>query len=398
VSRIEWTERTWNPTRGCSRVSPGCDNCYAMHQARRFDHPGKISGNGVAPQRQGKPGPYHGLTRIGKRGVDWSGVVRLEPELLGRPLRWQKPARIFVNSMSDLFHEALSNEQIAAVFGVMAACPQHTFQVLTKRAERMKQWFEWYRGAHRSGASTYAAVLEALELVPVCNGWHLGSDRVKRAIEDTPWPLPNVWLGVSTEDQQRADERIPHLLATPAAVRFVSAEPLLAPIDLSFYLRTLPRILCGGSYANADAPQNPARIGERARNMAATLGTDYELSAPDELRLRVLGLLDWVIIGGESGSRARACEVEQMRAIVRQCREAHVACFVKQLGSKPFEPDEVLDEIARDASHNPENPADIAAIAAASAFRRLRLRNRKGGDMAEWPADLRVREYPARLP
>jgi protein gp37 len=125
-SLIEWTDRTWNVVRGCSRVSPGCDNCYAMGQAHRFAGPGK---------------PFDGLTRYtAKRGVDWAGFARFVPEKLAEPLSWRKPQRIFVNSMSDLFHESLSNEEIAAVFGVMAACPQHTFQILTKRPKRMREW------------------------------------------------------------------------------------------------------------------------------------------------------------------------------------------------------------------------------------------------------------------
>lgn len=210
-SKIEWTDTTWNPVRGCSRVSPGCDNCYAMRQAHRFNHEAQDGA------RRGL-GAYDGLTTIRRGKVDWSGRVRLVPEMLGAPLRWRKPRRVFVNSMSDLFHESLSDEQIAAVFGAMACCSRHTFQVLTKRAKRMREWIGWADG-HRD---------------TIHHAFSVATGRA--GMRPWDWPLPNVWLGVSAEDQQRADERIPDLLATPAAVRFVSAEPLLGPIDLSRWL------------------------------------------------------------------------------------------------------------------------------------------------------------------
>ena len=125
-SKIQWTDKTWNPVRGCSRISSGCDNCYATGQAHRF------SGTGM---------PYDGLTVIRNGKVDWKGEARFIPEKLAEPLKWKKPCRVFVNSMSDLFHDSITDEQIAAVFGVMAACPQHTFQILTKRPKRMLAWF-----------------------------------------------------------------------------------------------------------------------------------------------------------------------------------------------------------------------------------------------------------------
>ncbi len=169
---IVWTDETWNPLRGCSRVSEGCRNCYAESVARRFDGPGL---------------PYEGLIASGGQ---WNGQIKLVPEKLDEPLRWQRPRRIFVNSMSDLFHPNVPNEYIDRVFAVMALASQHTFQVLTKRPERMLEYLN------------------------------------RRTT------MPNVWLGVSIENQVTADERIPLLLQTPAAVRWVSAEPLLRPVDL----------------------------------------------------------------------------------------------------------------------------------------------------------------------
>lgn len=181
-TKIEWTDKSWNPVRGCTRVSHGCEHCYAERQAHRF------SGSGQ---------PYEGLTEIGPKGPRWNGKIRLVPELLEEPLRWRKPCRVFVNSMSDLFHEAVPDRFISEVFAVMNTARRHTFQVLTKRPERMLR---------------------------------LGTD------QKLIYAMSNVWLGVSVEDQKTADERIPLLLQTPAAVRFVSAEPLLSHIDLSKWL------------------------------------------------------------------------------------------------------------------------------------------------------------------
>ncbi len=185
---IEWTDTTWSPTRGCSRVSEGCVNCYAERMAARFSGPGR---------------PFHGFAKDGK----WTGKVELIPSKLDDPLRWRKPRRVFVNSMSDLFHEALPFDAISEVYARMACSPQHTFQVLTKRPRRR---LEYSRGG----------MLEAF----------MGGDH------ETIWPLPNVWEGVSVEDQATADERIPLLLETPAAVRFVSYEPALGPVDFSRWM------------------------------------------------------------------------------------------------------------------------------------------------------------------
>jgi protein gp37 len=175
---IQWTEATWNPLAGCSVVSPGCTNCYAMREAG-----GRLKSSAK----------FAGLTEPSKAGPVWTGEVRLWERVLDQPVRWTKPRRIFVNSMSDLFHESVPDEWIDRVFAVMALCPQHTFQVLTKRADRMRDYC----------SSPYNGVALSFK-----------------------WPLPNVWLGVSVEDQARADGRIPRLLDTPAAVRcLVRASP-----------------------------------------------------------------------------------------------------------------------------------------------------------------------------
>src|SRR5690242_10745109 len=173
TTSIEWTDRSWNPVRGCAIVSPGCTNCYAMKFAHRF------SGKGKA---------YEGLTKLTKGGPVWTGKVRLLEDELGTPAHWKKPARIFVNSMSDLFHEAVPDEFIGRVWFRMAHCQQHVFQILTKRPERMIEWL----CRHGPDAVFYGEREE-----------HEESMRIHG------WPLRNVWLGVSVEDQARADERIP---------------------------------------------------------------------------------------------------------------------------------------------------------------------------------------------
>lgn len=236
---IQWCDATWNPIRGCTRVSEGCRHCYAEAVAARFCGPGqpyeglvKVITKEKVHRRDFADGSVE-LRKVETRDARWNGEVRFVAEHLADPLKWRKPRRIFVNSMSDLFHEKLTNEQIAAVFGVMAAAPQHTFIVLTKRSKRMREWFEWLE-TQRTPLITIpwsprlTCRAESGKLLDV-RGYHpmLGT-------EPNPhlWPLPNVILGVSVENQAAADERIPDLLATPAAVRAISAEPLLGPVDL----------------------------------------------------------------------------------------------------------------------------------------------------------------------
>lgn len=331
TTTIEWTDRTWNPVRGCSRVSEGCRHCYAERQAARFSDPGQYA---------------HGFVERTPSGPRWTGRVELVPEKLEGPLRWSRPSRVFVNSMSDLFHESLPDEAIDRVLAVMAVTRWHTYQVLTKRPQRMRAYLE---GLGR-------ALAEPSHLSGPEHRW----DRARRRLWERsrghererigvlgacpPWPLPNVWLGVSVEDQATADERIPHLLATPAAVRFVSAEPLLGPVDLAG--------IGGGNDWLGEPPGSIDKVPQ----------------APEP------NGIDWVIVGGESGPGARPCDVDCVREIVAQCRAAGVACFVKQIGSDP-------------GYRGAGGPGTHSPI-------RVRLRDPKGGDPAEWPEDLRVREFP----
>lgn len=263
-TKIEWTDKTWNPTRGCGIVSPGCKHCYAMRQAHRFSGPG---------------GPYEGLTVLGSGGPEWTGEVRLIPEKLDEPLGWRKGVRIFVNSQSDLFHGVLSNADIADVFGVMVACPHHTFQILTKRAGRLPDWFEWAAG-FRSVAPCWwrQMVGHAAQTA--------GSDRLRRAARSAalpPWPLPNVWIGVSVESQTFAEKRIPRLLETPAAVRFLSCEPLLGPLDLTPWLSRLDWVIAGGESGPGARPMHPDWV-RSIRDQCAIAGVPFHFKQWGEFR------------------------------------------------------------------------------------------------------------------
>ena len=340
---IEWTHQpgfrgaTWNPTIGCRRVSPGCEHCYAEVMSRRI-----VAMGGPAAKRYVQTVKHDAA---GAPRAAWSGRFVEVREVLDLPLRTKAPTCYFVNSMSDLFGEGVSDEYIAAVFGVMAATPRHRYQILTKRAERMARWFEWiasFENEHGPPPAEVALIEAENRCVEV--------DRVAR-----PWPLPNVWLGVSVEDQQRADERIPHLLRCPAAVRFLSVEPLLGPVTL-----------------------DPCVLGCKG-HLAETFGNP---------------LVNWVIVGGESGPGARPCALEWIESVVAQCREAGVPVFVKQLGSFVVSEDRTApdDVMAMFKSWQPEH-ADRAPSGESWAWR-AGLRDRKGGDPSEWPDSLRVREFP----
>lgn len=350
-SKIQWTNATWNPVRGCSRVSAGCKHCYAEGVARRFAGPGQ---------------PYEGLVRIGKDGkpkAQWNGEVRFVAEHLADPLRWKKPRRVFVNSMSDLFHEALPFEQIASVFGVMSSAPRHTFQVLTKRPARAREFFDWLDKQDEEHA---ACVRHAMELTPWrpsgVEGFEWPAD-----LGGGPWPLPNVWLGVSVEDQRTADERIPVLLSMPAAVRWVSYEPALGPVDFSRFM-----------WPVHSAWPSEFRSAEEALAAGATVTRRRQALVSGSAVF-----LDWIVVGGESGPHARPFDLAWARSTVTACREAGVPVFVKQLGAN------VMRSRCRDCAD-----VDQVGTCESDGLPCSGLRDRKGGDPSEWPEDLRVREWP----
>jgi protein gp37 len=268
---IEWTRgedgtpgETWNPLRGCRRISPGCEHCYAERQAARPI----LSGPGL---------PYEGLVQFGRQGPRWTGATA-GPDQLDVPLRWKKPRKVFPCSMSDLFFEGFSFERIAAVFGIMAATPQHTYQVLTKRIERARRFVEW---AERAGADV-AGPVDLCTIMARNHGSDLSDPQATR------WPLPNVWIGTSIEDQQRADERLPHLHAVPAAVHFVSYEPALGPVDFRPWLkdctscrrRTIDWIIIGDS--GEPGVDRPVRHGPEPRHVdGARFDGDSRLDGDD---------------------------------------------------------------------------------------------------------------------
>ena len=268
---IEWCEATWNPVVGCSVVSPGCTNCYAMRDAWRKNT------NPKTPQ-------YHGLTKKVNGKPVWTGEIRVVDHAVTKPLRWRKPRMIFVNSMSDLF--AAPEHVIAEVYAVMCLADQHIYQVLTKRGERMRDTL-----MHKGFWEQVDAAANRLA------GGQTDFDRTN--------PPPNVWLGVSTEDQRRANERIPLLLDTPAAVRWISAEPLLGPIDLA-------RV----AHWNGN-PDHYFHVLE---------GYVIDPSQSD------CGKVDWVVTGGESGPGSRPARPEWFRSLRDQCEAAGVPFFFKQHG------------------------------------------------------------------
>jgi protein gp37 len=296
-SKIEWTDATWNPIRGCSRVSEGCRNCYAERIAARFSGPGQ---------------PYEGLAKIvrhnyrgglptGELGsrASWTGEVRFAGfKTLEQPSRWKQPLRVFVNSMSDLFHEKVTEEMLCLIFAEMVVCPQHVFQVLTKRPERMREWMSF---SHGRGAR--------IKLAGGWVRWHGANGKTYLDEKEiAPWPLPNVWLGVSVEDQATADARIPLLLETPAAVRWVSYEPALGPVDFSRWLR------------NESERVTDAERRARAEGAAHVPGKGS------------VGDIDWIVCGGESGPGARPMHPDWARSVRDQCAAAGVPFFFKQWG------------------------------------------------------------------
>lgn len=296
-SKIEWTDATWNFVIGCTQVSAGCDHCYAMtmHNKRH-----KAWEGGTFP---GAPKQYHKPF----------SEVQIIPERLEMPLRWQKPRKIFVNSLADLFHKDVPTDVIDQAFGVMAASPKHTFQILTKRPQRMLRYLsdpETKKRIWHAGRPLVERIRrkDMYDIVPVAKPGQ-GPDWCYPA----QWPLPNVWVGTSVENQEAA-YRIDYLIQTPAAVRFLSCEPLIGPLDLEKWL------WLRGDFETdtwVDA------VG-RARGEGGT-------SSPIE-SYEMAGDIHWVIVGGESGYGHRPIDPEWVRALRDDCNDADVAFLFKQWG------------------------------------------------------------------
>lgn len=302
-TKIEWTGHTWNPVRGCSRVSEGCRNCYAETLAARFSGEGNWA-QGLA---------FWATRPDGKKEARWTGTVMAAPDhVLTQPLRWKAPRTIFVNSTSDLFHEDLPDEVIDRVFAVMALCPQHTFQVLTKRPDRMRDYFLCDDGFGRWGFIEH----RARQLIAKLGGQQ---PEGKTLAHFGGRNLPNVWLGTSVEDQATADARIPHLLQTPAAIRFISAEPLLGPVDLE-------RLSLGMGDLGLES-------GVTIEGSAGITKIEITLNALVGAPKTGIPGLDWVICGGESGPGARPMHPDWAQSLRDQCAAADVPFFFKQWGA-----------------------------------------------------------------
>ena len=300
-SKIEWTDATWNPITGCSIVSPGCTNCYAM----------KLAGTRLKHHES-----RAGLTKESKSGPVWTGEVRFNEQWLTQPLKWSKPRMIFVCAHGDLFAEGVPDEWIDQVFAVMALAPQHTFQVLTKRPERMREYF--------TDVQTRSEAIDRQMNAIAPEHW------CKRELEDYApdgLPLPNVWLGTSVEDQKRADELIPILLDTPAAIRWISAEPLLGPINLYGW---------------------------------CTAAWDGDIR-----RAKPAARIQWVVAGGESGPNARPMHPDWARSLRDQCAAAGVPFLFKQWGEWAEACPDLRDADGRHLEVDPDSEEGAALYDAA---------------------------------
>lgn len=356
MSKIEWTEKTWNPVLGCEAVSPGCRDCYAGTMGRRIVAMGGPAADDYAQvidisEDRGK---------LRKGAKAWNGRAVFMPDRLDVPLRRKKPTVFMAPSMSDFFHEDVSFEQIAAILGVMAATTQHTYQVLTKRPERLLKFLRWlptrpFRAL--AGAMVDVADIARRTATPTSTARNR-DERLRAAATRTScaqnadashlshivWPLPNVWFGTSIEDQRRFDERAPLLrqVRDLGWHTFVSAEPLIGPI-----VETYNRWRCA----------------------------------------------EWVIVGGESGPTARPCNALWMRTIIQEARGAGCKVFVKQLGLR-F--DDRTGTGIVGAGYSPNVGVD-ESMRVLGGMPRTHIKSRKGNKPAEWPEDLCIFEMPESM-
>lgn len=343
TTSIEWTDATWNPVTGCTKISRGCRHCYIDR---------------TPPFRM-----------QGRRFVRGATGVRLHEDRLAQPLGWGKPRRVFVCSLADLFHEDVPDDFIAEVFRAMGLAPAHTFQVLTKRPERALDFLDQRRWRQFD----YSRDFRGRPCFPVVPGKHRAGDI----------PLPNVWVGVSIEDA-RYTWRADVLRQIPAAVRFISAEPLLGSLFPTVDER------CPDCWHPASA-HGGFGCDVELDDVAGDCGCPRRFAKPLDLRG-----IDWIIVGGESGPGARPFHLEHAREIIRAAEQEQPnremllsgadhwpAVFVKQLGARPID------------SYPSRAAVAFLGGEGAGVALPLHLRDRKGGDIDEWPADLRIREFPA---
>lgn len=296
MSNIEWTGQSWNPIVGCSIKSTGCKVCYAMPMAAR------LAAMGIEQ--------YKGLTEKTKTGAVWTGKIAFAKSVFEAPLKRKKPETYFVNSMGDLFHEDVPFAWVDKVFAVIALCPHHIFQILTKRSDRM---LEYMRQERCDEINSHAGELMDWQEMP-----------------EVSWPPANAWMGVSAENQDRWDERVPDLLKTPAAIRWVSVEPMLEHINAQqIFLKDEERIV---EPLTGDWQDGVVDAGDRL------VGVDSKYGSGPKV--------DWLVCGGESGHRARPFKTEWMQSLLEQAKASGTAFFAKQTGGAS-------------KSKLPEIPADL---------------------------------------
>lgn len=322
-SEIGWTDATWPIVAGCEYASPGCSNCWAVRDSWRLAH---------NPNPRVHTAYFGTVDKTPDGKLVWSGIIRPLWNRLNWPLKWTKPRRIFVCSQADLFHPKVRFNFIAAVFGIAAMCPQHTMQMLTKHPGRARMFFTWL--TQQQGGPLATCLWEARSAV----GGALASLNEPFPDDPPPWPLENVWLGATVEDQRRADERINELLTTPAAKRWLSVEPMLEAINVSPWLTP-----CGPGIV----PPDPH-------------GRDQGI--------------DWVVCGGESAqtrATTRPFDLAWARDLRDQCKAAGVPFFMKQLGTKPRDRGLEWGSLPGKSSRY------------------------KWHEMQHWPEDLQIQEFPA---
>lgn len=283
-TKIEWTDKVWNPTTGCTK---GCSYCYARTMAGRL-------------QRMGQEKYRDGFTPV------------CHPGELEKPLRWKKPCRIFVNSMGDLFDPAIPFEFIDQILAIIARCPQHTFQILTKYADRMEQYFNHGPSSH---CTRQGAVQNQLDFhyARTCPPEQFGKSGRIIFGRDVSWPLSNLWLGVSVEDQHAVTKRVPELLGTPSSVRFISIEPMIGPVDL-------------------ERVHWPDKGEHRVDVLRGGFWSDSRWGFVNHSDLQESGLIDWVIVGGMTGKEAVPMHPDWVRSLRDQCQTSGVPFFFKQWG------------------------------------------------------------------
>lgn len=369
-SKIEWTDATWNPIVGCSHASRGCDHCYAERMAWRLAQMGQEKYQAVAAG-EAADNPALDVDDLTYRGV-WKGKTFFDESVLDEPIGWKKRRKIFVCSMGDLFHQSVPFEWVDQVMAVVAACCQwHTFQILTKRPQRMLEYFQSRTAIDDSDRvdrmpQWYQLLTKWLDEGiggTLGNSWDRCHDAASTI--DLRRPLPNLWLGVTAEDQKAADERIPLLLQCQAAVRFVSVEPMLGPVDITPWLGPVHADAIGADWRREDVPA--IQMGESVFPAADSHPWHDGLN--------------WVICGGETGPGSRPMHPAWVLSLRDQCKAAGVPFFFKSWGD--WQPISQMQPNGDDDLYHPapaNNPEAVRKCKVATSVLQL-----DGTVKNEWP-------------